>query len=149
MWDIVSWIIIFAVVSAAVAAGAVFLKAYMSGESPSAVFFKPRPEPRLSVVEYANVDGKRKLVLIRRDDVEHLIMTGGPVDVVVETSIGMSEAVRRQPETFRDTATFKDATSPSNSPSVFSRPPRTLAQAAPAQPAAATTVGEVEAALKL
>jgi flagellar protein FliO/FliZ len=25
--------------------------------------------------------------LIRRDDVEHLLMTGGPVDVVVETGI--------------------------------------------------------------
>ena len=39
-----------------------------------------RPEPRLSVMEQASVDSKRKLVLIRRDDVEHLIMTGGPVD---------------------------------------------------------------------
>jgi formyltetrahydrofolate deformylase len=29
------------------------------------------------------VDGRRRLVLIRRDDVEHLIMTGGPVDVVI------------------------------------------------------------------
>lgn len=148
MWDIVSWIVIFAVIAAAVAAGAVFLKAYMSGESPSAVFFKPRAEPRLSVVEYANVDGKRKLVLIRRDDVEHLIMTGGPVDVVVETSIGGGDAVRRQPENFRDSATFKDATAPSNSPAVFSRPPRTFGQATPTQ-APATTVGEVEAALKL
>ena len=26
-------------------------------------------------------------MLIRRDDVEHLIMTGGPVDVVIETGI--------------------------------------------------------------
>ena len=26
-------------------------------------------------------------VLIRRDDVEHLLMTGGPVDVVIETGI--------------------------------------------------------------
>lgn len=148
MWDIVSWIVIFAVIAAAVAAGAVFLKAYMSGESPAAVFFKPRAEPRLSVVEYANVDGKRKLVLIRRDDVEHLIMTGGPVDVVVETSIASGDVVRRAPENFRDTATFKDATAPASSPAVFSRPPRTFGQASP-PPTPATTVGEVEAALKL
>ena len=33
------------------------------------------------------VDQRRKLILIRRDDVEHLIMVGGPVDMVVETSI--------------------------------------------------------------
>lgn len=143
MWEIVSWIIIFAVLAAAVAAGAVFLKAYMSGESPAAVFFKPRAEPRLSVVEYANVDGKRKLILIRRDNVEHLIMTGGPVDVVVETSISIGEAVQRAPESFRETTTFKDATAPAS----FSRPPRTFGQVVPSQ-TPQTTVDEVEAALK-
>ena len=47
--------------------------------------FPPRPEPRLAVMEHALVDRQRTLVLIRRDDVEHLIMTGGPVDVVIET----------------------------------------------------------------
>ena len=44
-------------------------------------------ERRLAVVETASVDGRRKLLLIRRDDVEHLIMTGGPVDVLIETGI--------------------------------------------------------------
>jgi len=42
---------------------------------------------RLGVVETATVDAKRKLYLIRRDDVEHLVMIGGPVDIVVETGI--------------------------------------------------------------
>lgn len=42
---------------------------------------------RLGVVETAAVDAKRKLYLIRRDDVEHLVIIGGPVDVVVETGI--------------------------------------------------------------
>jgi hypothetical protein len=42
------------------------------------------------VVDYASLDGRRKLVLIRRDDVEHLLMTGGPVDVVIETGISTS-----------------------------------------------------------
>ena len=42
---------------------------------------------RLGVVEAASVDGRRRLVLVRRDNVEHLIMTGGPVDVVIETGI--------------------------------------------------------------
>ena len=36
------------------------------------------------------MDGRRKLVLVRRDDVEHLIMTGGPVDVLIETGIERS-----------------------------------------------------------
>ena len=43
--------------------------------------------PRLAVLDSAIVDARRRLVLIRRDNVEHLIMTGGPVDVVIETGI--------------------------------------------------------------
>ena len=46
-----------------------------------------RREKRLGVVETASVDQKRKLLLVRRDDVEHLIIVGGPVDMVVETGI--------------------------------------------------------------
>jgi flagellar protein FliO/FliZ len=42
---------------------------------------------RLGVVESTSIDGKRRLLLVRRDNVEHLIMTGGPVDVLVETGI--------------------------------------------------------------
>jgi hypothetical protein len=44
-------------------------------------------QPRLAVVDSANVDGRRKLVIIRRDNIEHLLMIGGPTDVVVETNI--------------------------------------------------------------
>ena len=63
--------------------------------------FRPRPEPRLGVMEQASVDGKRKLVLIRRDDVEHLIMTGGPVDVVIETGIAAPRQDYAEPEHLR------------------------------------------------
>ena len=42
---------------------------------------------RLGIVESTSIDGKRRLLLVRRDNVEHLIMTGGPVDVLVETGI--------------------------------------------------------------
>jgi flagellar protein FliO/FliZ len=44
-------------------------------------------QPRLAVIDSAAVDGRRKLVMIRRDNVEHLLMIGGPTDVVVETNI--------------------------------------------------------------
>jgi flagellar protein FliO/FliZ len=43
--------------------------------------------PRLAVVDAAAVDGRRRLVLIRRDNVEHLLMIGGPTDIVVEPNI--------------------------------------------------------------
>lgn len=42
---------------------------------------------RLAVVEALNIDPKRRLVLVRRDGVEHLILTGGTGDLVVETGI--------------------------------------------------------------
>lgn len=47
---------------------------------------------RLAVVDTLALDQKRQLVIIRRDDVEHLILTGGPQDVVVETGIPVEEA---------------------------------------------------------
>ena len=49
-------------------------------------------QPRLAVIDTAAVDGRRKLVIIRRDNVEHLLMVGGPTDVVVETNIMRSGA---------------------------------------------------------
>jgi hypothetical protein len=44
-------------------------------------------EPRLMVLDAAAIDPKRRLVLIRRDEIEHLIMIGGPTDIVIETGI--------------------------------------------------------------
>lgn len=42
---------------------------------------------RLMVVDSAQVDGKRRVILLRRDNIEHVIMTGGPEDLVIETGI--------------------------------------------------------------
>lgn len=44
-------------------------------------------QPRLAVIDAAMVDGRRRLVLIRRDNVEHLLIIGGPTDVVIEQNI--------------------------------------------------------------
>jgi len=44
-------------------------------------------QPRLAVLDSAVVDARRRLVLIRRDNVEHLILIGGPTDVVVEANV--------------------------------------------------------------
>lgn len=48
-------------------------------------------EKRLQVVDTANVDSKRKVMIIRRDNVEHVIMTGGPQDLVIESGIAVPE----------------------------------------------------------
>lgn len=42
---------------------------------------------RLSVVDTIAVDAKRQLMIVRRDNVEHLILTGGPQDLIVESDI--------------------------------------------------------------
>ena len=48
-------------------------------------------DKRLQVIDSANVDGKRKVMIIRRDNVEHVIMTGGPQDLVIESGIAVPE----------------------------------------------------------
>jgi hypothetical protein len=102
---------------------ALFARGYLSTGSMSGSltsvtmkFFGPRPEKRLAVVDQANVDGRRRLVLVRRDDVEHLIMTGGPVDVVIETGIGQQLA--------KPAGEVVEGPTP-----VYTRPPRVVGQA--------------------
>jgi flagellar protein FliO/FliZ len=49
-------------------------------------------QPRLGIVDAFDLDRHRQLVLVRRDNVEHLIMIGGPNDLLIEEAI-----VRAQP----------------------------------------------------
>jgi hypothetical protein len=49
---------------------------------------------RLAVMDATAVDSHRRLVLVRRDDVEHLILIGGPTDVVVERDIRLGQPRR-------------------------------------------------------
>lgn len=98
MVDILLYVLFFALLALAALAGYWVISGALGGQSPMVSLFGARPERRLSVVEHASVDGRRRLVLVRRDDVEHLIMTGGPVDVVIETGIGATlPAVRPMP----------------------------------------------------
>ncbi len=43
---------------------------------------------RLAVTEFRELDKLRHLVLIRRDNEEHLLLIGGPQDLVIEANIG-------------------------------------------------------------
>lgn len=52
-----------------------------------ATLFAPKSVKRLGVVEEIAIDGKRRLLLLRRDDIEHLVLTGGPVDLLIEAGI--------------------------------------------------------------
>ncbi|WP_224702859.1 flagellar biosynthetic protein FliO [Devosia aquimaris] len=79
---------------------------------------------RLAIVDSMSIDPKRQLLIIRRDDVEHLILTGGPQDVVIETGIAIAEQPAAQP-TRRPI------------PSVPGRKPASGAKPVPPQPAPA------------
>lgn len=46
-----------------------------------------RKRARLAIIEAASIDGKRRIVLVRRDEVEHLVMIGGENDLVIEAGI--------------------------------------------------------------
>ena len=49
--------------------------------------FKRAAEKRLGMIELMPIDAKRRLVLVRRDDQEHLILIGATSETVVETNI--------------------------------------------------------------
>jgi flagellar protein FliO/FliZ len=53
-------------------------------------------QPRLGLVDAFSLDGQRQLVLVRRDNVEHLVMIGGPNDVLVESQINRALAPARE-----------------------------------------------------
>ncbi len=94
MWEVLSWLLFIIFIAGLLVVGGLLLRGYLVTGSAASVgdmfgggFFAPKPIKRLDVVDQATVDGRRRLVLVRRDNVEHLIMTGGPVDVVIETGI--------------------------------------------------------------
>ena len=50
---------------------------------------------RLDVVDVFDLDKERQLVIVRRDNTEHLLLIGGPNDVLVEATINRVEAAGR------------------------------------------------------
>lgn len=101
--NIVSFILIFAIILGGIFVVLSIIRRF--GGGTFATNGRTGRQPRLSVMDAAAVDSRRKLVLIRRDDVEHLLLIGGPTDVVVEQNIVMesranarSQASRIEPE---------------------------------------------------
>jgi Flagellar biosynthesis protein, FliO len=66
---------------------------------------------RLGVTEFHEIDKMRRLVLVRRDGVEHLVMIGGPQDLVIETNIDVADGSlgqqRIEPAATRSEPAFK------------------------------------------
>lgn len=59
---------------------------------------------RLGLVEVLPLDGKRRLVLVRRDDQEHLMLIGGERDLVVSTHDAPPEASKPAKKSGRKSA---------------------------------------------
>ncbi|SLN76809.1 FliO/MopB family protein [Oceanibacterium hippocampi] len=55
---------------------------------------RPGGVRRLSVVDVTTIDAKRRLILVQRDDVQHLLLIGGENDLVVESGIARAEPAR-------------------------------------------------------
>lgn len=91
-------------------------------------------QPRLQVLDATAVDARRRLVLVRRDNVEHLVMIGGPTDIVIESGIGAIPFMKDVRDPQEDALIARDADRQ-----------RTLAQAPQedVRPAAAFTAPEL------
>jgi flagellar protein FliO/FliZ len=77
-----------------IGAGAFALRYFgFGGHAPS---FGRNQTRRLAIVETLYLDPKRRLALIRRDGVEHLIVLGAQGETVIERNIAPPSAVTRQ-----------------------------------------------------
>jgi flagellar protein FliO/FliZ len=97
--------------------------------------------PRLSVPDVMPVDSRRKLILVRRDTVEHLLLVGGATDLVIETAIqrAVQPANRGRPVTAPPAVTSGPTPpAPLAAGTAPGQPPRPAAvRPAPSQPAPA------------
>ncbi|MCO6385719.1 flagellar biosynthetic protein FliO [Aliihoeflea sp. 40Bstr573] len=96
---------------------------------------------RLAVMDAAEVDTQRRLVLVRRDEVEHLIMIGGPTDIVIEQNItgpGRSAPLSAQvpPVAERKVELARTEPAVSASPAIDHREPSPAPVRHPVEPAA-------------
>lgn len=82
--DYLKFVFAFIFVIALIALSAVAARRFGFGLPVSS---RHSPRRRLAVVENLNVDGKRRLVLIRRDDMEHLVMLGSSTELLIESAI--------------------------------------------------------------
>jgi flagellar protein FliO/FliZ len=81
----------FMLVLGLIGAGALLWRKF--GVGPLAPIGPRSRQPRLAVIDAASVDARRQLVLIRRDNTEHLLMIGGPTDIVIEPNITRAGAI--------------------------------------------------------
>lgn len=83
----VKFLIAFAIISMLLVLFALVLRRLTGGRLTLSADRGRARQPRLGIVDVYDLDRQRQLILLRRDNVEHLLLVGGPNDVVVETNI--------------------------------------------------------------
>lgn len=71
--------------------GMLALAARRFGLTPRITRKKGQRGSRLSIVDILQVDGQRRLVLLRRDDVEHLVILGPTSETLIEGGIDAAQ----------------------------------------------------------
>jgi hypothetical protein len=82
---LVKFVISFVIVLMLIGAAAFLVRRF--GSKALTVSAQRNRQPRLAVVDTAPLDSRRSLVIVRRDNVEHLLLIGGPTDLLVEPNI--------------------------------------------------------------
>ena len=85
--QLVYWTISLLFVIALILGLALLIKKYALPNSPNNPLFKRNSKRRLEMIEQLPLDHKSRLVLVRRDDQEHLLMLGQTSDLVIDTNI--------------------------------------------------------------
>ncbi|MEF3368120.1 hypothetical protein V3H18_16415, partial [Methylocystis sp. 9N] len=83
---------------------------------------------RLDIVDVFDLDRERQLVIVRRDNVEHLLLIGGPNDILVEATINRVEGMLGRPGEQRQAA------APGNWPAAPGQPEREHVEGPPGPP---------------
>ncbi|MBE7198269.1 MAG: flagellar biosynthetic protein FliO, partial [Parafilimonas terrae] len=125
---IIQYIVIFAVIFTVLAA-IVFLVRRLTGGGTALQSRGARArQPRLGIVDVYELDRARQLILLRRDNVEHLLLVGGPNDVVVERNIQRGQ--RPLPEaTLRPEPVAEPLPDPLAEAGRLPEPPRAITEA--------------------
>ena len=148
----VTYLIAFAIIFVLLTLFAVVLRRITGRRSMLAAQSGRTRQPRLGIVDVYDLDRQRQLILLRRDNVEHLLLVGGPNDVVVETNIvrvpgarlGASASEPERLETAPEPAPSRPVLEPPRPEPIpsFPEPTRPSEPVRPAEPARAGRNGQ-------
>lgn len=98
------WAITLLFVIALILGLALVVKKFAMPNSGRSTLFRKSSDRRLEVLDILAIDHKTRLVLLRRDDVNHLIMMGANGDLIIES--GIKHLPKKSADTLKQTKTI-------------------------------------------